>query len=1670
MFRILLLLVALFVATTVQSQNQDSLINMMSDPHASFFDVMHTVDSVIDDSTVVLDSAFLKRVDRYKAFYSNRVGPDGTIYSFASVLTSQLSTLCLANPVVTEPWEAMGPFTVTGSGYGRGIGRLTSVAVDKANNMVYAGSESGGLWKRNLGSPNWINVTESEKFPALGIQDIALNPNDPNEIYIATAIGGYDEFSYGLGVLRSRDGGQSWSTLNIGPNNYTYKTEALAVKFAEFDSSIVLAGVGSRLYKKNAGTNSWTEIFKIEDYISDSQASRSLIRDIEIISDQGSTKVYLSTACVTHCPSGYVFRGDLSGNWTDITPSPPIDKWDRGAISILNSNPTEIFFLGGDYPYGAQVYRSTDRGNTWVLVKEDTGISSNGLGADKFRCEINISPTNPDRVYIAGYRLNTIELQPNGTWSYSKFSYWYSNYHVDVRGVYIIANGSHDEVWIVHDGGICRTDDALNVYYDLSNGMNCSEFYDVAICESQNNTLAAGAIDNGTIMVSGDTEHRRGGGDGSPALFLKSDPNELFYSLNGVIKSYNIKSGSSGTTNIPKDGTRFGLNLPLVQHPVFPDKIIAGRKRLYVWDYPTNTNTAESNLSSFNNNWIKAIAMSYQNENKIYVAVDDYDGKHVLYKKDPSTSTWINISNDFRINGNSIFNKWKSKVTDLIVDQSDDNRLFASMSGVDGLKLGGSSTPVKVVMSNDGGNNWTDFSDGLPNVPVNRLFELGSFPSGYLFAATDVGVFVRNLNPSASDFATWECLSNGLPPCIVMNFDYSPCSQELAIATYGRGMWKMDISYFVNEESYNVSGNEIWNTDRSMSGDIIIEPGATLTIENCTISMAKGARILVASNQGGSSGAGKLIVNNATLTNNCGQHWSGIDVAGDSYRGNMSHQYTYQGLSHVGIAIINNSIIEHAEIAIENWSNGNWSSFGGRIHAENTIFRNNRRAVGFGSYKNHAYWDANKVMPYMSSFAKCTFTIDDNFREEVDPHMGFHVTMWDVQGISFLGCSFKYDVANYRQAKELSGVYSIDATYNIFPYEYSLVGGVKIESLFENLHYGVHAMGGGNNTGNLIVEECLFKNNEYGIGLHGVSNAVLVKNKIRHSASLWNHFYGIWARQSDPFTIEQNTFRDDDGGVFRLNTFGIIIDDCGPSNNIVYKNAFANTLNPLIFLKDNVDPAIITSGVQFNCNVLDSNNSGHAVRILGGTGIAQNQGATGNPADNTFDFNADGYFKRDIDNNGTNGIMTYYHSPDAAGFKLEPVYLRQVNAQRSSVAFDSTNNCISNIRDQLQYSIQWNSGYYNALRMELAQSEADYTQSNYLYQSLVDGGETEELIADVQTSNTWDAWNLRNELIASSPLSTDVLMELIEKNTLSNALLFDVLMQNPHASRHEEIIHLLQTKPNPFPAYMMTLLAGMEDNYSQKDLLEAEMSRARADQYKDLRLLSMHYFADTIVGPDSLWSLWSGFDDPKGELQKVLLKRAEGQKTLAQQTFDQIPTKYQLTESMQHQWNSLDDYYAHYDQLMATNREGILNEETVRSTFSSELNDTRTLGGRYARNWEKFALGETYTLELPIPGSGSGKRAAEPEKEEGVLDMRNLIKVYPNPAREYVNIEVRDELREAVLDVQIISTTGQVVRHLNGRAGYGFWTISLEGLSSGVYSVQVMNGDKLILSERLELL
>jgi PKD repeat protein len=90
-------------------------------------------------------------------------------------------------------------------------------------------------------------------------------------------------------------------------------------------------------------------------------------------------------------------------------------------------------------------------------------------------------------------------------------------------------------------------------------------------------------------------------------------------------------------------------------------------------------------------------------------------------------------------------------------------------------------------MSVNGGNTWTNFSDGLPNLPVNCVIYENN-TNNALYVGTDVGVYYRN-----NDLSSWISFNNGLPNVIVMELEIQYPSKKLRAATYGRGVWESDL-------------------------------------------------------------------------------------------------------------------------------------------------------------------------------------------------------------------------------------------------------------------------------------------------------------------------------------------------------------------------------------------------------------------------------------------------------------------------------------------------------------------------------------------------------------------------------------------------------------------------------------------------------------------------------------------------------------------------------------------------------------------------------------------------------------------------------------------------------------------------------------------------------------
>jgi hypothetical protein len=135
------------------------------------------------------------------------------------------------------PWVSLGPKPLPSDASGAGLqdygfvsGRATAVAIDPndpSGNTVYAGGAYAGVWKSaNAGSLSqnpalvtWTSLTDGQATLAIGaiaVQPQLLNP-DPTPSVVLVGTGETDSSTdsyYGLGILRSADGGQTWTLIS----------------------------------------------------------------------------------------------------------------------------------------------------------------------------------------------------------------------------------------------------------------------------------------------------------------------------------------------------------------------------------------------------------------------------------------------------------------------------------------------------------------------------------------------------------------------------------------------------------------------------------------------------------------------------------------------------------------------------------------------------------------------------------------------------------------------------------------------------------------------------------------------------------------------------------------------------------------------------------------------------------------------------------------------------------------------------------------------------------------------------------------------------------------------------------------------------------------------------------------------------------------------------------------------------------------------------------------------------------------------------------------------------------------------------------------------------------------------------------------------------------------
>ncbi len=744
-----------FTLLSFYSHAQKSWVNDIHNEEKSLYEIQESFESYWEGKAIGKGKGW-KPFKRREAFMAPRVYPDGIfpyekLYEEYSKLKNQPKSLNTSD--IEADWQAFGPTSVPyqNNGSKRGVGRINIVEFNPTNpNIIWVGSPSGGLWKSTDGGENWSSNTDL--LPNLGVSDIAIDPTNPDIMYIITGDRDADD-TYAYGLMKSTDGGQSWNTTGLSFNiNNAYRGNRVLIN--PNNTNILLVSTRKSGYGETYRSIDGGENFEM------------VLQGPNFISMEYNVSNPNTVYAVTTGTSKFYRSNDNGLTWDNMTNDVglPNSGNNRGIIGVTeaNSNVVYILYSSNDDGFGG-LYKSIDGGYNFTLQSETPNILSwetdgGGEGGQGwYDLALTVSPTNENIIFTGGIN---IWKSTNGGQDWNISSHWYGGDGVEYAHAdqhilrYNVDNGI---LYAGNDGGLYKSENDGENWTDISDDLQITQFYKIGISQTDYGLLLGGTQDNGTLRCNSQNDWDAvRGGDGMECAVDPTNPDimysELYYgdiaiSTNGGGNWDNIAPDSDGAWITPYQIDQNN-----------PSRIVIGYNVVYEsLDYGENWSTISTTFNGSEN--IDVICLSPSSDDFIYIA----EGEDI-FKTTDGGDNWLNISSGLP----------SKTITSIAVHPDNSNELWTTFSGY--------SDGDKVFYSTDGGDNWSNVSDNLPNLPSNTIL---FYPTNEtLFLGTDIGVFYKD-----SSMTDWEIFNQGLPNVIVTELEYHISSNKLFAGTYGRGVW-----------------------------------------------------------------------------------------------------------------------------------------------------------------------------------------------------------------------------------------------------------------------------------------------------------------------------------------------------------------------------------------------------------------------------------------------------------------------------------------------------------------------------------------------------------------------------------------------------------------------------------------------------------------------------------------------------------------------------------------------------------------------------------------------------------------------------------------------------------------------------------------------------------------
>ena len=830
------------------------------------------------------------------------------------------------NPIV------QGLRTPGGQRYGAMAGRIAALAIRKDGTRILAAAQ-GGIWVWNPAINQWVAKTDDQATLAMGA--LAVAPSNDNIVYAGSGEGALSGDSYfGNGVLRSTDGGNTWSQVSqdyfrgvsisrlvVDPANadHLYVAVLRGRGGARRTSPTVHSRYG--VWESKNGGVDWT-------LLKEAPAGSLGATDLELDPVNGDLYTsFWSDAMYKSTDGGATWSTIMNG-----VPGAGYHAANATRFSIGLSHPAgqpnATLYMGTDWidaagHHPSRVFKSTDGGASWSMLPAGAANSRDNVSNYcDIQCTydnvVEVDPVNPNVIYVAGefnYPRGTggIYRSDDGGQTWADLGY---DQHPDFHAFAFDPNDPN-KVMIGNDGGVWYSSNrggrlngpsdplsAVN-WQDMNGGVNpttsavtartglqIGQFTSIANVPQIPGRFWGGTQDNGTLRKSTGSSSwfDQWSGDGGQVLVDPTVDGACQYgAFAGSCYVYGTYYGISpyratdgGAFFFNNSYIRKGIDLndratfyvPWVMNKENPNQLFLGTYRLYRTDNARTPEASDVTWKPISPDLTLGCSGTAPNGARgcVIGAVGVGGGNGVYVGSEDGV---VSVSPDAKTSDNPTWTRvGKSKLPDRPVTQIavDRSNWRIAYLAYSGFNAASPSRPGHVFKTTDGGQTWTDISVGADPTKSLPDAPVNSVILDPSYPNTLYAGTDVGAFVTYDGGATWTKLGTGFPNVAIWQLDLNPsAAQRVLIAgTHGRGAMRL------NDGSAPVPAFVLSKVDAGKPTGPNSVISYTLTLRNIGNADATGVTIDDPVPAGTSYVAGSAS-NGGTLVDGK-VHWTGLTV------------------------------------------------------------------------------------------------------------------------------------------------------------------------------------------------------------------------------------------------------------------------------------------------------------------------------------------------------------------------------------------------------------------------------------------------------------------------------------------------------------------------------------------------------------------------------------------------------------------------------------------------------------------------------------------------------------------------------------------------------------------------------------------------------------------------